>query len=93
MSATILQFALTYAQIAMIIALGLSCWRMLRGPRAQDRVLAMDTMYIQCMLLFLLIGMGSGNVFFFESALVIGVLGFVTTVCAAKFLMRGEVIE
>ena len=45
------------------------------------------------MLLFLLIGMGSGNVFFFESALVIGVLGFVTTVCAAKFLMRGEVIE
>ena len=46
MSATILQFALTYAQIAMIIALGLSCWRMLRGPRAQDRVLAMDTMYI-----------------------------------------------
>ncbi|MDS9468303.1 K+/H+ antiporter subunit F [Paracoccus sp. MBLB3053] len=89
----VLQYALSYAQIAMIIALGLSGWRMLYGPRAQDRVLAIDTMYINAMLLFLVIGMGNGNVFFFEGALVIAVLGFVTTACAAKFLMRGEVIE
>lgn len=93
MSALILEYALTYAQIAVILALGMACWRMLRGPRAQDRVLALDTMYIQAMLLCLLIGMGNGNVFFFEGALVIAVLGFVTTVCAAKFLMRGEVVE
>lgn len=45
------------------------------------------------MLLFLLIGMGSGNVFFFEFVLVIGVLGFVIMVCVVKFLMCGEVIE
>lgn len=94
MTATlILQYALSYAQIAMVLAIGLTCWRMLRGPRAQDRVLAIDTMYVNAMLLFLLIGLGNGNVFFFEGALVIAVLGFVTTVCAAKFLMRGEVIE
>ena len=93
MSALILEYALTYAQIAMVLALGLACWRMLRGPRAQDRVLGLDTMYFDAMLLFLLIGMGNGNVFFFEGALVIAVLGFVTTVSAAKFLMRGEVIE
>lgn len=93
MSALILEYALTYAQIAMVLALGLACWRMLWGPRAQDRVLGLDTMYFDAMLLFLLIGMGNGNVFFFEGALVIAVLGFVTTVCAAKFLMRGEVIE
>lgn len=93
MSAMILEYALIYAQVAMMLALGLACFRMLRGPRAQDRVLGLDTMYINAMLLFLLIGMGNGNVFFFEGALVIAVLGFVTTVCAAKFLMRGEVIE
>ncbi|MFC3530126.1 K+/H+ antiporter subunit F [Paracoccus mangrovi] len=93
MSALILNLALTYAQIALILALALACWRMLRGPRAQDRVLGLDTMYINAMLLFLVIGMGNGNVFFFEAALVIAVLGFVATVCAAKFLMRGEVIE
>jgi multicomponent K+:H+ antiporter subunit F len=93
MSAEILRLALSYAQIALIIALALACWRMLRGPRAQDRVLALDTMYMNAMLLFLVIGMVNGNVFFFEAALAIAVLGFVTTVCAAKFLMRGEVIE
>ncbi|MBD9527968.1 MULTISPECIES: K+/H+ antiporter subunit F [Paracoccus] len=89
----ILEYALSYAQIAMVVAIGLTCWRIIRGPRAQDRVLAIDTMYLNAMLLFLLIGMGNGNVFFFEGALVIAVLGFITTVCAAKFLMRGEVVE
>lgn len=89
----ILEYALNYAQIAMVLAIALSCWRILRGPRAQDRVLAIDTMYVNAMLLFLLIGMGNGYVFFFEGALVIAILGFITTVCAAKFLMRGEVIE
>lgn len=93
MIADILRLSLAYAQIALILALAMACWRMLRGPRAQDRVLAMDTMYINAMLLFLVIGMVNGNIFFFEGALVIAVLGFVTTVCAAKFLMRGEVIE
>ena len=57
MSAEILRYALGYAQIALIIALALACWRMLRGPRAQDRVLAMDTMYMNAMLLFLVVGM------------------------------------
>lgn len=93
MTGLILNLALSYAQIALILALALACWRILRGPRAQDRVLGLDTMYINAMLLLLVTGMGNGNVFFFEAALVIAVLGFVTTVCAAKFLMRGEVIE
>ncbi len=47
--------------------MALACWRMLLGPRAQDRVLGLDTMYINAMLLFLVIGMGNGNVFFFEA--------------------------
>lgn len=89
----ILEFALAYAQLAVILALLLACWRVLKGPRAQDRVLGIDSMYVNAMLLFLTVGMSNGNVFFFEAALVISVLGFVTTVSAAKFLMRGEVIE
>ena len=93
MTAEILKLALSYAQIALVLALALACWRMLRGPSAQDRVLALDVMYVNAMLLFLVVGMGNGNLFFFEGALVIAVLGFVTTVCAAKFLMRGEVVE
>ncbi|MDO5528886.1 MAG: K+/H+ antiporter subunit F [Paracoccus sp. (in: a-proteobacteria)] len=93
MSATILNFASIYALLALGLAFAMSCWRMMQGPRAQDRVLAMDTMYICAMLLILVVGMRVGSIFFFEAALVIAVLGFVATVSLAKFLMRGEVIE
>ena len=93
MSALILDLALSYAQIALILALALACWRMLRGPRAQDRVLGLDTMYINAMLLFLVIGMGNGNVFFFEAALVIAMLGFGSTVVLSKFVLRRDIVE
>ena len=93
MSADILRFALAYAQIALILALALACWRMLRGPRAQDRVLGLDTLYINSMLLLLTYGIRVGSPIYFEAALIIGLLGFVSSVALAKFLMRGEVIE
>lgn len=93
MSATILYISLTYAQACLITAFALACWRMLKGPRAQDRVLGLDALYASVMLLFLVIGMSNGYVFFFEAAFVISVVGFAATVSLAKFLMRGEVIE
>lgn len=93
MSAAILSFALGYAQIALALAACLAGWRTLRGPRAQDRVLGLDTLYVQAMLLFMVTGMVTGTPYFFEAALVIGVMGFVATVALARFLLRGEVIE
>ena len=93
MSATILTFAIGFAQTALAIAMLLATFRMIRGPRAQDRVLGLDTLYVNSMLLLLTFGIGSGRTLYFEAALIIGLLGFVATVALAKFLMRGEVIE
>lgn len=93
MSLTILSWALGFAQSALALALLLASLRTVLGPRAQDRVLALDTLYVAGMLLLLVTGMKSGNLFFFEAAFVIAMLGFVATVSLAKFLMRGEVIE
>lgn len=93
MSATILGTAITIAQGALALAMACAALRMLRGPRAQDRVLALDTLYVNTMLLFLTLGLRTGTVFFFEAAIVIAMLGFVATLALAKFLMRGEVIE
>ena len=93
MSETILTIALAYAQIALALAGCLVGTRILRGPRAQDRVLALDSLYVSIMLLFLATGLRLGSPFFFEAALVISVAGFVSNVALAKFLMRGEVIE
>ena len=85
--------ALGVAQFLLAAAMVLSLYRLLIGPRAQDRVLALDTLYVNAMLLILSFGMTIGSRAFFEAALVIGMLGFVSTAAAAKFLLRGEVIE
>jgi multicomponent K+:H+ antiporter subunit F len=77
----------------LALAMGCSAFRLLRGPRAQDRVWGLDSIYINAMLLLLTFGIRSGLTFYFEAALVIALLGFVGTVALAKFLMRGEVIE
>lgn len=93
MSGAILAASLLIAQIFLTLAMAAAALRILSGPRAQDRVLGMDTLYVNAMLLLLVFGIGSGTTLYFEVALAIGLLGFVATVAMAKFLMRGEVIE
>lgn len=93
MSAVILTWAVTIAQAAIALAMVFALSRMVRGPRAQDRVLGLDTLYVNSMLMLLLFGMRTGSILYFEAALIIAMLGFVATVALAKFLMRGEVIE
>jgi multicomponent K+:H+ antiporter subunit F len=93
MSAAILYWALLLAEIMLAAAMICATFRMIRGPRAQDRILGLDALYVGAMLLFITMGMGTASELFFELALVIGLLGFVTTVALAKFLLRGEVIE
>ncbi|HEU4661246.1 MAG TPA: K+/H+ antiporter subunit F [Pseudolabrys sp.] len=92
MSAFLAWSAIT-AQVLLGLAMACATFRMLRGPRAQDRVVAFDSLYVNAMLLMLAFGIGSGSSLYFEVALIIGVLGFVSTVALAKFLLRGEVIE
>lgn len=93
MSMLVLAWALTAAQIMLIVAMGIAVWRMMRGPRAQDRVLGLDTLYSAAMLLIVVFGIQTGRTIYFEAALIIAMLGFAATAALAKFLMRGEVIE
>ena len=93
MSYTILSWSLLIAQILLALAMTIAAFRMIRGPRAQDRVLSLDALYTNAMLLLLVFGIDSGRTLYFEAALVISLLGFVATVALAKFLMRGEIIE
>jgi len=93
MSGLILGYALLAAQLMLGLAMALAVWRIVRGPRAQDRVLGLDTLYVNALLMMVTFGIRTGSTLYFESALVIGLLGFASTVALAKFLMRGEVIE
>ncbi|TCZ59666.1 K+/H+ antiporter subunit F [Roseicella aquatilis] len=93
MSAALLSWSVLAAQILLAAAMGCATFRMLRGPRAQDRVLALDALYVNAAILLLVFGIRTGSTHYFEAAILITLLGFVSTAALAKFLMRGEVIE
>lgn len=93
MSVLILHWSTLAAQVMIAGAMGLAVWRMLHGPRAQDRVLGLDTLNVASMLMILMFGVRTGSTVYFEAALVIALAGFGATVALSKFLMRGEVIE
>jgi multicomponent K+:H+ antiporter subunit F len=88
-----LSVSLLVAQLTLALAMAFAVIRLLRGPGAQDRVLALDTLYVDAMLLMIVHGMRQATTLYIEIALVIAMLGFVSTAALARFLLRGEVIE
>lgn len=93
MSVALLSWSVLIAQVLLVTAMGCAALRILCGPRAQDRVLALDTLYVNAAILLLIFGIRTGSTHYFEVALLMTLLGFVSTAALAKFLMRGEVIE
>lgn len=93
MTAEFLGHALLFAQVCLGLAMLLTVIRISIGPRAQDRVLALDALYSQVLLMLVVFGVRAGSQLYFEAALVMALLGFVGTTAMARFLMRGEVIE
>ncbi|GBO83345.1 MULTISPECIES: K+/H+ antiporter subunit F [Marinobacter] len=86
--------AALYITIAMVtLAALLNVYRLIKGPDAPDRVLALDTLYINAIALIILLGITLGTRMYLEAALLIAVMGFVGTVAMAKYLKRGSVIE
>ena len=85
--------ALDFATGAVGLALLLCSWRLLRGPTTPDRVLALDTLYMNLLALVVLLGLRWGSSLVFEAALLIALLGFVGTVALARFISRGDVLE
>ena len=90
---TLLPFALSFALIASALAMICAGIRLLRGPAAEDRVLALDTLYVNSMITALTLGIQFGDRLYFDIALLIALFGFVGSAAMAKFLLRGEVIE
>ncbi|NCP39934.1 MAG: K+/H+ antiporter subunit F [Rhodoferax sp.] len=88
-----LNLALTVGFALVGVAFALSFGRLLIGPDATDRVLALDTLYINAIALLVLLGIQLASPLYFEAALLIALMGFVGTVALAKYLLRGDIIE
>jgi multicomponent K+:H+ antiporter subunit F len=88
-----IEWALNFALAAVALAMALTAWRLVRGPEPTDRVLALDTLYINTVGLVILLGLRLQSPLLFEAALVIAMLGFIGTVALARFIARGDVME
>ena len=89
-----LKTAISIAFIMMVIAQLLNLYRLFKGPSLPDRILALDTMYIDAIALFILLGIYfNTTTTYFEAALIIAVMGFISTVATCKYLMRGDIVE
>ena len=89
----LLSAVLPWAMAAFVVALALNAWRLLRGPSLVDRILALDTLYINTLALLVLFGIQRGTALYFEAALMIAMLGFASTVALSKYLLRGDIVE
>ncbi|MGF1545958.1 MAG: K+/H+ antiporter subunit F [Thiotrichales bacterium] len=74
-------------------AVALALWRLMRGPSAPDRILALDTLYVNTIALLVLLGIHLSSLLYFEAALLIALMGFVGTAALCKFVLRGDIIE
>lgn len=93
MGSAVIHWAMDFAIVALCAALLMCAWRMARGPEALDRVLALDTMYVNFVALVILFGIRWNTSLLFEAALLLALLGFVSTVALSRYLSRGDVIE
>ncbi len=75
------------------LAVAMNFWRLLRGPSLPDRILALDTLYVNTIALLVLLGIHLASALYFEAALLIALMGFIGTVALCKYLLRGDIIE
>ena len=88
-----LDIALAIAFVALALGQILSMVRLVLGPTSGDRILALDTMVINALGLVVVLGIRQGAQIYFEVSLLIAMLGFVSTVALARFILRGDIIE
>ncbi|MEM1030536.1 MAG: K+/H+ antiporter subunit F [Myxococcota bacterium] len=77
----------------LVLAMLLSLARLFRGPSLPDRILALDTLFVNTIGLLLVLGIVLGTSVYFEAVLLIAMMGFVSTCALAKYLLRGDIME
>lgn len=88
-----IDFALAVGFITILVAMSLCLWRLLHGPTGEDRILALDTLYINAIALIVLLSIAFASAQYFEAALLIAMMGFVGTIALGKYLARGELMD
>ncbi|WP_162930149.1 K+/H+ antiporter subunit F [Pseudophaeobacter sp. EL27] len=89
----IMTYATLFAFVCFALALLMNLWKIISAAEIADRILALDSMFINALALMVLYGISLGSEVYFEASLIIAMLGFVSTVAYARFILRGNIIE
>ncbi len=93
LATNLMDIALIIAFVAVALAQIMAMIRLVIGPDTGDRILALDTMVVNAIGLIILLGIAQGTRIYFEASMIIAMLGFVSTVAYARFVLRGDIIE
>ena len=88
-----LDYALTFAFLCFGLGLAMNVYRVFKAPGVPDRILALDTMVINFIAILVLYGIIEGTAVYFEASILIAMVGFISTVAYARFMLRGNIIE
>jgi len=88
-----LEISIQIALVAIALAIALTIFRLIKGPDAPDRILALDTLYVNAVALLVVLGIYDSSSIYFEAALLIALMGFVGTVALSRYLARGDVMD
>jgi multicomponent K+:H+ antiporter subunit F len=88
-----LDISIKIALIAIGVSMALTLYRLIKGPDAPDRILALDTLYVNAVALLIVLGIYDSSSIYFEAALLIALMGFVATVALARYVARGDVMD
>lgn len=88
-----LELVIQIAFVMIAISIILNIYRLVAGPSAADRILSLDTIYVNAIALLIILSIYLNNNLYFEAALLIAVMGFVGTVALSKYLLRGDIMD
>lgn len=88
-----LDISIKIALLAIGVSMALTLYRLIKGPDAPDRILALDTLYVNAVALLIVLGIYDSSSIYFEAALLIALMGFVATVALARYIARGDVMD
>jgi len=86
-------YAVSFGFVAISIAILMNLWRLAMGPSLLDRVIAGDTMVVNIIALIILYGIQRSTTLYFESALLLAMFSFISTIAYCRFVLRGDIIE
>ena len=89
----ILPYALGICMVAITLSMFMCLYRLIIGPSIVDRLLALDTLFLNATCLVVVLGIYWSTTSLFEGALLVAVLGFVSTAALARYFTSGQVID